>query len=148
MNVSEESWLKWGALALGALGALLLIGVALASSGELEGRTWVVTELVVDGTAVAPVEGTVITATFEDGAISGIASCNNYFGSYTVDGDSLTFGPLGSTLMFCEGLVQDQETAYLTLLSQVDAYTVDGDTLTLRSGGADIITFVEAEASN
>lgn len=148
MNVTEETWLKWGALALGAVGALLLIGAALASSGELEGRTWLATELVVDGSAVAPVEGTVITAKFEDGAISGIASCNNYFGSYTVDGDSMTFGTIGSTLMACEGLVQDQETAYLTLLSQVDAYAVDGDTLTLRSGGADVITFVEADASN
>jgi heat shock protein HslJ len=148
MNVTEQTWLKWGALALGAVGALLLIGVALASSGELEGRTWVVSELVVDGSAVAPLEGTVITAKFEDGGVSGIASCNNYFGSYTVDGDSLSFGPLGSTLMACEGPIQDQETAYLTLLSQVDAYAVDGDTLTLRSGGADIITFVEADASN
>jgi hypothetical protein len=44
--------------------------------------------------------------------------------------------------------IQAQETAYLTLLSQVDAYAVDGDTLTLRSGGADLITFVEADASN
>lgn len=146
--MAEHTWLKWGALALGAVGAMLLIGVALASGGELEGRTWVATELVVDGSAVAPIEGTVITANFEDGGISGIASCNNYFGSYTVDGDSLTFGPLGSTLMACEGPIQDQETAYLTLLSQVDAYAVDGDTLTLRSGGADIITFVEADASN
>ncbi len=146
--MAEHTWLKWGALALGAVGAMLLIGVALASGDELEGRTWVATELVVDGSAVAPIEGTVITANFEDGGVSGIASCNNYFGSYTVDGDSLTFGPLGSTLMACEGPIQDQETAYLTLLSQVDAYAVDGDTLTLRSGGADIITFVEADASN
>ena len=86
---------------------------------------WMLTEMAgPDGTMTTPI--TIPTLAFEDGSASGNASCNQYFGSYEIDGLSLTFGPLASTEMFCgEPGVMDQETQYLAALQQAAMYRVD-----------------------
>lgn len=98
-----------------------------------EGTTWSLA-FMVDGEEVQPVlDGTEVTAQFADGQVSGSAGCNNYSGSATIDGDSLTFGPLMSTQMFCadpEG-VSDQESAYLATLASVASYQQLDDVLIL-----------------
>jgi heat shock protein HslJ len=67
-----------------------------------------------------------------DGAIvSGSGGCNTYQGTYTVDGESLTFGPLAATLMACsdpEG-VMEQEAVFLAQLQSATGYRIDGDQL-------------------
>jgi len=81
-----------------------------------------------------------ITFTFgEDGTISGNAGCNNFTGSYTVDGDTLTVGPLATTRKMCsepEG-VMETEQAFLTDLGNAASFTFFGDTLTIldKDGG-------------
>lgn len=40
----------------------------------------------------------------EDGRLSGTDGCNRLTGSWTVDGTTLTFSALASTMMFCEGV--------------------------------------------
>src|SRR5687768_3450473 len=50
-----------------------------------------------------------------DGKVSGNVGCNGFGGDYTVDGNTITFGPIVSTLMFCEGPVGDQETTTLNV---------------------------------
>ena len=143
----RDDWLKYGLIALALLGGVVLIAIAVNSGGgELEGRTWVVTELSSGEASAAPMEGTDLSATFEDGSVAGIAGCNNYFASYTTDGDSITIGPAGATLMFCaepEG-VMEQEQAYLALLQSADSFDVDGETLTLISGGTVVLRYVAA----
>lgn len=142
--MKHEEWLKYGAIALAVVGFGALLYLALSQdSGDLEDRTWVVTEL----GASAPIEGTVLTARFEDGTVAGTAGCNNYFASYTTDGDAIEIGPAGSTLMFCEQPegAMDQEQAYLALLQSADAFDVSADTLTLSSGGATVLTFTEGD---
>lgn len=140
----ETTWLKWGALALAVVGAAILIVIGFNSSGDLEGRTWVAQELSAEGTTVAIQPNTVVTATFEDGGVTGIASCNNYFGSYEVDGDAIAFGPLGTTLMACIPEILAQEQAYLAALDAADRFSVDGSSLTLYSGDDALVMYVEA----
>ena len=41
---------------------------------------------------------------------TGFAGCNNFFGSYELDGASLKFGPVGSTRMACPDLEMGLET--------------------------------------
>ncbi|MFV9671648.1 MAG: META domain-containing protein [Acidimicrobiia bacterium] len=95
-----------------------------------------------DGTMGAPVAATAPTLAFEDDRAAGNASCNQYFGSYNLDGSSITFGPLASTEMFCaDPGVMDQEAAYLGALQSVDAWTIDGETMTLSSGGAPLLEY-------
>lgn len=145
--MNESNWLKYGAILLAAVAFLAVVVIASNSGGSLEDRNWVATELTVDGTTSAPLEGTVISAIFENGNVGGIATCNTYFGSYVADGDSITFSALGSSLMFCadpEGAA-DQEQAYLALLGTVDTYEVDGDTLALKQGSTVVITYEESE---
>lgn len=40
----------------------------------------------------------------KDGSLHGSDGCNRLMGSYEVDGDDLVFGPLASTMMFCQGV--------------------------------------------
>ena len=44
-----------------------------------------------------------------DGEVIGHGGCNRFFGSYTQEGNTLTFGPLASTKMACPNLKQEQE---------------------------------------
>ncbi|MEA2009877.1 MAG: META domain-containing protein [Actinomycetota bacterium] len=95
-----------------------------------------------DGSMSAPTTGTAPTLMFEDDNAAGNASCNQYGGSFELDGSSLTFGPLISTEMFCgDPGIMDQETAYLAALESVDSWTIDGETMTLSSNGAPVLTY-------
>jgi heat shock protein HslJ len=90
--------------------------------------------------------GTEITAAFgDDGKLTGSAGCNSYFGSYEVDGEAITFGPLGSTLMACaepEGIM-NQEQAYLAALESAGTYRIEGDKLELiDADGMRVVQFV------
>ncbi|MEA2024097.1 MAG: META domain-containing protein [Actinomycetota bacterium] len=95
-----------------------------------------------DGSMTALTTGSAPTLIFKDGNAGGNASCNQYGGSYELDGSSITFGPLISTEMFCgEPGVMDQEAAYLAALQSVDAWTTDGETLTLSSNGSPVLKY-------
>jgi heat shock protein HslJ len=101
----------------------------------LEGTTWVLVSYGDPSDPQAVLAGSEITAEFDsaEGTVTGSAGCNNYFGSYEVDGETITFGPLGSTLMACpepEG-VMEQETAYLAALGSAATYRIEGDKLEL-----------------
>jgi heat shock protein HslJ len=80
--------------------------------------------------------GTTISAIFgKDGTLTGNAGCNDYNGTYTVNGNQITIGPLASTRKFCndpEGIM-DQETQYLAALGTAATYQIEGTTLELRT---------------
>ncbi|MGO1591885.1 MAG: META domain-containing protein [Ancrocorticia sp.] len=40
----------------------------------------------------------------EDGTLSGTTGCNHVTGSWTAEGDTIEFGPMASTQMYCEGV--------------------------------------------
>ena len=51
------------------------------------------------------------------GELSGSGGCNNFFGTYTVDGETLTIGPLASTKKMCaSGMMEEQ--AFLSALQK------------------------------
>ena len=84
----------------------------------------------------------------EDGKIEGNVGCNGFGGDYTVEGNTITFGPIVSTLMFCEGPVGDQETTTLNVLAETVSYTIEGDTLTITSSdGSSVIVLSRKSAS-
>jgi heat shock protein HslJ len=101
------------------------------------------------GDAVSSVlSGTKITAVFnKDGSITGSAGCNQYFASYNVTGTSLQVSPAGSTKMACgaPGVMQ-QESSYLTLISQAKTFTIKGDHLTMADAkGAAMLSFLASD---
>ena len=118
------------ACAVGAAGASKsLVGIwRLVSYGSPENPT----------TAAADVD-TSITFT-EDGKIEGNVGCNGFGGGYTVDGNTITFGPIVSTLMFCEGPVGDQETTTLNVFVESVPFVMEGDTVTITSAdGSEVV---------
>jgi heat shock protein HslJ len=75
-----------------------------------------------------------------DGKVNGNVGCNGFGGDYTVDGNTITFGQIVSTLMFCEGPVGDQETTTLNVFAGSATFVLDGDTLTITSAdGSSVI---------
>jgi heat shock protein HslJ len=132
-----------------SLGALAQEGSAASepiATDAIEGVTWQLQEQVVDG-AMAPVPaGVVVTLLLEDGGIGGSGGCNSYFGSYTLDGDEVTFGEMGSTLIACEPPAGDVEAAYFANLETVATWFSDGGSLTLLdSGGDPVMRLVPAD---
>jgi heat shock protein HslJ len=75
--------------------------------------------------------GIEITLQFSDGQASGRAACNSFFAEYTQQGFDLTFGAVGGTEMYCEGLM-DEESAVYAALAAVTSFELKDDTLTLR----------------
>ena len=60
----------------------------------------------------------------------GHAGCNNFFGTFEVQDDQLTFSALGSTMMACpEGM--DTEQAFLEALGKTNRHEISGQFLTL-----------------
>jgi heat shock protein HslJ len=75
-----------------------------------------------------------------DGKVNGNVGCNGFGGDYIVEGNTITFGQMVSTLMFCEGPVGDQETTTLNVFAGSASFVLDGDTLTITSAdGSSVI---------
>ena len=63
------------------------------------------------------------TLTFpEAGKIAGNGSCNRFFGSAEISGDSIKFSAMGSTRMACPEEVMNQESKYLEALQAADRF--------------------------
>lgn len=57
----------------------------------------------------------------DDGSVDGTTDCNNFFGKYEISGNKISFGELGSTLMFCDG---SQENIFTKSLSEIESYFI------------------------
>jgi heat shock protein HslJ len=66
----------------------------------------------------------------EDLGVSGSTGCNNFFGIYSTDGDTIEFTGIGATEMYCEDTAE-QETWMLAALADATTYTVNSQTLEL-----------------
>lgn len=87
-----------------------------------------------------------VTAEFKEGRIGGKASCNQYFASYEVQGDSLRIGPAGVTKMLCPEPVMEQEDLFLAFLQDAKTFRIrDGRLEIFRSDG-EALTFAPAPA--
>lgn len=71
----------------------------------------------------------------EAGKVAGNGSCNRFFGTVVISGDSLSFGPLGSTRMSCAEAVGTQEATYLKALQDAERFTLEGSLLLISSKG-------------
>ena len=105
---------------------------------HLIGTRWTLTSM--DGDAV-PADVTVTLAFGEDGRGSGSGGCNQYSGDYTATGSSISFGPMNTTRMTCDGAAGTTENAYLADLALVTTWAVPADgamgtELTLSGAGA------------
>ncbi len=108
-------------------------------------NTWVWQKTVMtDGSIVTPKLADRFTVTFTgDDKISGTTDCNGFFGSYTRATDGIiTFGPLASTMMYCEG---SQESVFMGAVQKTSRYTFDefGNLVLILSGDIGKVFFVK-----
>lgn len=73
-----------------------------------------------DGKNVLPKKEGIFTLTFaSDGRVQVGTDCNRMSGTYTVSQNKITFGPMMSTKMYCEG---SQENDFASMLAEVSSF--------------------------
>lgn len=71
--------------------------------------------------------------------LTGNTGCNQMFGTFTTNQNEITFGGLGSTKMFCEGV---NETAYTASLEKVATYQLTETKLSFfDAAGKELLRF-------
>lgn len=73
----------------------------------------------------------------------GKAAVNNYFGAYTLEGENLSFGPAGATMMAGPEPLMTAEQEYLQFLADVKSYKLEGNKLILTGAEDKTLTFEE-----
>ena len=134
---------------IASTGASASTSASASPASGLEGRLWGLLEyLGPDGVAVTVPKALTATATFAAGTVSGNAGCNDYTGSYTLDGAKLTIGPLATTKKGCGPAQTALETAYLATFAKVASYTANTRTLQLMTADGKVgLRYVVIEAT-
>jgi heat shock protein HslJ len=110
------------------------------------GWTWVRTELPGGMTVAAPEGGRFVLSFDEDGRMASTTDCNQMSGSYTTEGDTLIFGAIAMTKMYCEG---SMEGTYAEQLDRTIAFSVENGELRLVfAEGAGMMVFMRDGASS
>jgi heat shock protein HslJ len=68
----------------------------------------------------------------KDNRIAGKAACNSFFGEYTIVKQTIKFEGVGSTKMFCDGLM-DEENEIMTAIANTRRYEIKANMLYLYS---------------
>jgi heat shock protein HslJ len=109
---------------------------AAAAALSLIGTIWRLQDL--GGTAAIP--GVEATLEFpEAGRAGGRGSCNRFFGTVEISGETIRFGPLAATKMAClDPAANAQEKKYLEALQAAERFAFDGPALLVypRGNGA------------
>lgn len=111
------------------------------STQDIVGIKWAWVETVLpDGGVVTPLNKDAFSIELTSENVSGTTDCNSFFSTYALGSDGvLSFGPIGSTKMFCEG---SQENIFVKQISEVSHYTFkDGRLVLLMANGAGSIYF-------
>jgi heat shock protein HslJ len=101
----------------------------------VEGTVWMVEGLVGNQAVSSMPSGVEASLVFADGKVAVDAGCNKGSGAAAIGDTTITFGPIATTKMFCEGAAGEVEQRVLGVLTDEVAYTVDSDALQLRGAG-------------
>ncbi len=100
-------------------------------SMTLAGTTWQLSWGEVDGERFSPFANQPITLNFDADQINGNGSCNDFFSSYSIDGNNLTVGPIGATAKACGSELMDVEQKFGGALESANGFSYHIDTLKL-----------------
>lgn len=78
--------------------------------------------------------------------ISGWAGCNNFFGTFKISDDKISFSQMGSTRMACLTTTFD-ENKFLRIFENVDRYQIKNDRLELLKGST-VLAVLQAESDS
>ena len=81
-----------------------------------------------------------------DGKITGSGGCNRFFAQARVDGDRISIGKAGATMMACPEALMNQEQKFFAALEKAATYRFDGNgkLFLADAKGADVVRFARA----
>jgi len=105
-----------------------------AAPGTIEGP-WLVTAVNngSGGVVSTPAGVSAAISFFANGTVEGFGGCNNFSGSFTLKGDSITFGPLMGTMMACPDPAGTFEQQFMAALGASTKWAVSNGKLTLSN---------------
>lgn len=124
---------------------LLVLGCAdteQTSQAPLLGTTWNLAEI--NNEKIQHPGPQIPHLRFEAEKVTGNDGCNNFFGGYTLDGNSLKFGMLGSTRMACPQ-IKGFDMEFNKMISATTRYRITGDKLELFENDKLLASFVASE---
>ncbi|MBX3581550.1 MAG: YbaY family lipoprotein [Rhizobiaceae bacterium] len=82
----------------------------------------------------------------EDGSVTGRGGCNGYFAQAKIEGDRISVGKAGMTMMACPEALMDQERKFHDALSKTASFRFDGDgkLFFVDADGNDLVRFSNA----
>jgi heat shock protein HslJ len=111
------------------------------AAATLQDSTWRLTQLP-GRTLPAVHERNAVTVSFKGGRVHGFSGCNQFMGSYTLEGERLVLGRLGGTMMACPEPAMSLESHFLKSFSGALSVAVAGNTMTLKpASGGDALQF-------
>ncbi|MCB8992068.1 MAG: META domain-containing protein [Ardenticatenaceae bacterium] len=126
-----------GSLTLHAPGGDLVY--APAKNAALEGTQWTLSSIAQNDAVVSNSIDADITMQLADGTVSGSTGCNEFFGSYTVDGQTLSLSALGLTRRACDEAHGKREQELMAAFEQVTSYRTQLDALTLLDAAGNVV---------
>lgn len=126
-----------------AVGMFALL--AACSSGDdeanLTSRTWNLAELGPTGAMTVAIGDPTIRFDVGTSTAVGTTGCNSFSGGYSIDGDSLSFGPIAATEIACMDPpgVMEQEGEFLRIMAAVTRYEVTDTELLMESPEGDLV---------
>jgi len=90
-----------------------------------------------------PLKGTKLTVKFANGQIGGSSGCNSYGGSYKVNREKISTGPIAITLMACvDPGVMEQEQTFLEYLQDTQTFKLSEGQLQIFRSDGKALTFM------
>ncbi|HMV74979.1 MAG TPA: META domain-containing protein [Microthrixaceae bacterium] len=104
-----------------------------AVTGDLRGTSWKVNGVNTGNAVETSALTEALTLDFgTEGSVTGFGGCNNFRGSYTLEGGVISFSEFASTKKACEPDVMELEDKYLAALAAASVVERSGNTLNLR----------------
>ena len=113
------------------LALLVLTACAGGSSATIEGQ-WILVSYGPASEQIPAAPDVETSIEFKDGQMSGNVGCNGFSGDYSIKDGQIEFGPVMSTMMYCEE-VAEQESSTLAVFQETASFVLDGNTLTITS---------------
>jgi heat shock protein HslJ len=127
-----------------SLGILILLFIGCSGSSKLAnpnlliGKTWVLSSFKGDYDLSMFSLGTPLISFLEEERLGGFAGCNNFSGTFSLEGSGLQLDPGAITKKACSGTA---ETAFISAMGNVKNFSVEKSKLILMDGTIELMSF-------
>ncbi len=88
-----------------------------------------------------------LSITFDDStnSMSGFAGCNTFFGTYSLDNNSMTFKNIASSKKFCQKEINQLENQLITALNSVNTFSINENVISLLENETILLTAIKRD---